>query len=641
MQAALIEEVVGQFVVLKKSGSAYKGLSPFSSEKTPSFFVVPAKGIFKDFSSGKGGNVVNFLMEHEKMTYPESLRWLAAKYGIEIEESEQKSEKEDHTQREALSVVNEFARKFFTDQMRLTDEGRSVGLGYLRQRGFRDDIIERFQCGYCPEGWDTFTQTALRAGHQKELLLQAGLSKERDGNLYDFFRGRVIFPIHNVSGKVIAFGGRILRSDAKAPKYVNSPETELYVKSRTLYGLAQAKNAIVKLENCYLAEGYTDVMALHQAGVENAVASAGTSLTEDQIRVIKRYTNTITVLYDGDSAGIRASFRGIEMILAQGMNVKSVLFPDGEDPDSYARKTGSEEFQRFLTENAKDFIVFKSDLLLAEAQGDPIKRADLIRDIVRTISVVPNQIQRAVYVQQCARLLDMDEAILTAEANRIIIERSKANRPAMAGPATEPLPEPSAPDDSIAATVQPDFPEEIELLRLIVNYGKVKTTVEIMDGEGNVQENDFALAEVLSYQLLTMGIQLRHEKVKKVLEFYRVCLANMRFPEDRELANHPDPEVSALVAGVDNSLHELDPKWESKHNIFTETENMVPKRLVEDIMTRIQKIHIEEEQKEVLAEMTVEGTPDEEVDALQSRYKSLQDRKKVVNRQFGTVILPR
>lgn len=640
MQVAIIEEVVGQFVVLKKSGSSYRGLSPFSNEKTPSFYVVPAKGIFKDFSSGKGGNVVNFLMEHEKMSYPEALKWLAAKYGIEVEETEAKGEKEDHSQREALSIINEFAAKFFSDQMRQTDEGRSVGLGYLRQRGYREDIIERFRCGYCPEGWDTFTKAALEAGYKRELILQAGLAKEKDGNLYDFFRGRVIFPIQNVSGKVIAFGGRILRTDAKAPKYVNSPETELYIKSRTLYGLAQAKNAIVKLDNCYLSEGYTDVMSLHQNGVENAVASAGTSLTEDQIRVIKRYTNNITVLYDGDPAGIRASFRGIDMILAEGMNVKSVLFPDGEDPDSFAQKTSSEEFQKFLADNAKDFIVFKSDLLLAEAKGDPIKRADLIRDIIRTVSVVPNQIQRTVYVQQCARLLDMDEQILMAETNRIIIERTKAKR-------LQERPD-AAPDEPFTSPVEPlltpapkDFPEEKELLRILVNYGKIKTTVETMADDGNVTENHFSLAELVFYEVGRMGLRLRNPVVEKVMEFYRVCLANLRFPEEKELANHPDPEVPALIAAVDSSLYELDPKWESKHGIFTETEDLAPKRMVEEIMTRIRLLRLAEEQKNVLLEMESEGLSDAEIDALQSNYKALQDRKKEVGRYFGTVILPR
>ncbi|MFN5294503.1 MAG: DNA primase, partial [Flavobacteriales bacterium] len=375
-QAAIIEEVIGDFVHLKRSGSAYKGLSPFANEKTPSFFVVPAKGIYKDFSSGKGGNVVDFLMQHEKLSYPEALRWLAAKYQIAIEEDQQSEEQiQEKSEREQLSVVTEFAARYFQEQLHEGEEGRAIGLSYFQERGFRDDIIRKFNLGYCPDKWDAMTQAALAQQYQLPYLVKAGLTRERDGKVYDFFRGRVMFPIHNISGKVIAFGGRTLKAEKDIAKYFNSPESELYVKSNVLYGLHLAKNAIVKHDMCYLVEGYTDVVSMHQAGVENVVASSGTSLTEGQIRLIRRYTPNITILYDGDSAGIKASFRGIDMILKEGMNVRVLLFPDGDDPDSFARKHSSEEIQTFISTHARDFISFKTSLLLEDAGNDPVKRA--------------------------------------------------------------------------------------------------------------------------------------------------------------------------------------------------------------------------------------------------------------------------
>ncbi len=348
-QAAIIEDVVGEFVHLKRSGSAFKGLSPFANEKTPSFFVVPAKGIYKDFSSGKGGNVIDFLMQHEKLSYPEALRWLAARYQIEIEEDAQSDEQQqEKSEREQLSIVSEFANRFFQQQMHETEDGRNIGRSYFEERGFREDIIKKFQLGYCPDKWDSMTKAALEAGYNLEYLKKAGLTRERDGAAYDFFRGRVMFPIHNISGKVIAFGGRTLKAEKDIAKYFNSPESELYIKSNVLYGLHLAKNSIVKNDMCYLVEGYTDVVSMHQAGVENVVSSSGTSLTEGQIRLIRRYTQNITILYDGDSAGIKASFRGIDMILKEGMNFRVLLFPDGDDPDRFSRKHSCVEIQEFI-----------------------------------------------------------------------------------------------------------------------------------------------------------------------------------------------------------------------------------------------------------------------------------------------------
>jgi DNA primase len=640
MQATVIEEVVGQFVVLKKSGSSYKGLSPFNNEKTPSFYVVPSKNIFKCFSSGKGGSAVNFLMEHEKMTYPEALRWLAAKYNIEIEETGAPEEDSvQRTEREALTAIYAYAQRFFQDQMMKTDEGRSIGLGYLRERGFRDDIIERFGCGYSPEEWDAFERTAIKDGHKRELLLKAGLIKEKDGKSYDFFRGRVIFPIHNLTGKVIAFGGRILRTDAKAPKYVNSPETELYVKSRTLYGLFQAKNAITRNDNCYLAEGYTDVMSLHQAGVENAVASAGTSLTEDQIRIIKRFTRNVTVLYDGDPAGIRASFRGIDMILTEGLNVKAVLFPEGDDPDSYSRKIGSEAFRAYLDENAKDFIAFKTDLLLADAQGDPIKRADLIRDIVRSVSVVPNQIQRAVYVQQCARLLDMDEALLMAETNRIITEKIRQGATRIATTTEAAPPEPTESAGRIVEKAEPCYWEEKELLRVLMRHGNVSTKMEVKEGEeGDIAEKEYSLAELMFYEILRGGITFRSTVINELIDRYREVLEKGAFPDTKDFLTIADPEATRLVTDLTVDRYELDPKWEDKHGIHTEQEEVKPRQLADETISKLQMARLKHEQDLILAELNHPEQEESRTGMLMDEYKRIHERRRALGRHYGIVI---
>ncbi|MFM9005400.1 MAG: DNA primase, partial [Flavobacteriales bacterium] len=385
--------------------------------------------MYKDFSSGKGGNVVDFLMQHEKLSYPEALRWLAAKYQIAIEEDQQTEEQlQEKSEREQLSVVTEFAARYFQEQLLEGEEGRAIGLSYFQERGFRDDIIRKFQLGYCPDKWDAMTQAALAQQYQLPYLVKTGLTRERDGKVYDFFRGRVMFPIHNISGKVIAFGGRTLKAEKDIAKYFNSPESELYVKSNVLYGLHLAKNAIVKYDMCYLVEGYTDVVSMHQAGVENVVASSGTSLTEGQIRLIRRYTPIITILYDGDSAGIKASFRGIDMILKEGMNVRVLLFPDGDDPDSFARKHSSDEIQQFIATNARDFISFKTSLLLEDAGNDPVKRAALIRGIVESIALIPDAISRTVYVQECSRLLNMNEQVLLQELNKVIVANFKKEK---------------------------------------------------------------------------------------------------------------------------------------------------------------------------------------------------------------------
>ncbi len=420
-ETARVEEVIGDFVQLKRAGSNFKGLSPFSDERSPSFMVSPAKGIWKDFSSGKGGNAVAFLMEHSHFTYPEAIRYLAKKYNIEIEETEQTDEEKANTDvRESMYLVSEFAKDYFHNTLLHSEEGKAIGLSYFKERGFTGETIKKFALGYSPEAWDAFTKEALGKGYKLEFLESTGLTIPKEDRPFDRFKGRVMFPIQSMSGRILGFGGRILTNDKKAAKYLNSPESEIYHKSKVLYGIFQAKQAIAKLNNCFLVEGYTDVIQFHQTGIENVVASSGTALTPDQIRLINRLTRNITVLFDGDAAGLRASIRGIDLILEEGMNVKVCAFPDGEDPDSFAKKTPYEELVRYLEENSKDFIQFKASLLMNEAKNDPIKKADLIRDMVVSISKIPDRIQREIYIQECSRIMDISEQVLVSTLAQLV-----------------------------------------------------------------------------------------------------------------------------------------------------------------------------------------------------------------------------
>ena len=412
-ETARVDEVISDFVLLKRAGSNFKGLSPFSDERSPSFMVSPAKGIWKDFSSGKGGNAISFVMEHEKFTYPEAIRYLAKKYNIEIEETEQTNEeKEVASEKESLFLVSEFATTYFQDVLTNHEEGKAIGLTYFKERGFTPTTITKFRLGYSPETWDAFTKEALAKGYKLDFLEKTGLTIVGDNKQFDRFKGRVMFPIQSMSGRVLGFGGRILTNDKKAAKYLNSPASDLYDKSKVLYGIYHAKQAIAKLNNCFLVEGYTDVIQMHQAGIENVVASSGTALTPDQIRLINRLTKNITVLFDGDAAGLRASLRGIDLILEEGMNVKVCTFPDGDDPDSFAKKTPLDQLTKYLDEQAMDFIQFKASLLMKEAKNDPIKKSEVIRDMVQSISKIPDRIKREIYVQECSRIMDISEDVL-------------------------------------------------------------------------------------------------------------------------------------------------------------------------------------------------------------------------------------
>ena len=420
-ETARVEEVIGDFVNLKRAGSNFKGLSPFSDERSPSFMVSPAKGIWKDFSTGKGGNSVKFLMEHSQFTYPEAIRYLARKYNIEIEETEQTdAEKAITDVRESMYLVSEFAKEYFHNTLLHSEEGKAIGLSYFKERGFTNETIKKFSLGYSPETWDALTKEALGKGYKLEFLESTGLTIAREDRPFDRFKGRVMFPIESMSGRVLGFGGRILTNDKKAAKYLNSPESDIYHKSKVLYGIFQAKQSIAKLNNCYLVEGYTDVIQFHQAGIENVVASSGTALTPDQIRLVNRLTKNITVLFDGDAAGLRASIRGIDLILEEGMNVRVCAFPDGEDPDSFARKNSHDDLVAYLESNSKDFIQFKASILMNEAKNDPIKKADLIRDMVTSISKIPDRIQREVYLQECARIMDISEQVLVSTLAQLI-----------------------------------------------------------------------------------------------------------------------------------------------------------------------------------------------------------------------------
>lgn len=471
-ETARLEEVIGDFVQLKKSGSNFKGLSPFTDERTPSFMVSPVKQIWKDFSSGKGGNVVAFLMEHEHFSYPEAIRYLAKKYNIEIEETEQNdAQKAAASARESMYLVSSYANTFFQEALWETAHGKAVGLSYFRERGFTDQTISDFQLGYSPDNWSALTDAAIKAGYQLEFLEKTGLTIAKEDKKFDRFKGRVMFPIHSMSGRVLGFGGRILAKDKKAAKYMNSPESDIYNKSKVLYGLYQSKQSIAKADNCFLVEGYTDVIQMHQSGVKNVVSSSGTALTPEQIRLIRRLTPNITVLFDGDAAGLRASLRGVDLILEAGMNVRVCSFPEGEDPDSFARAHDKEEVERFLAENAKDFIQFKAALLVNEAAQDPIKKSETIREMVQSIAKIPDPIKQEVYVRSCAALMEVSEEVLFATLAQTAHKKT----------AIKPLSQPKQPMAVVPSSmpeVNTRFELEKNIIKILLQHGQEEVVFE-------------------------------------------------------------------------------------------------------------------------------------------------------------------
>tara|TARA_B110000091_G_scaffold214422_1_gene267744 strand:+ start:1650 stop:3614 length:1965 start_codon:yes stop_codon:yes gene_type:complete len=586
LAATNIEEVVGEYVNLKRSGRQLRALSPFANEKTPSFYVVPEKQIFKDFSTGKGGNAVSFLMEHEHFTYPEALRFLAKKYNIELEEEEYTTEqKEAENERESLYIVTQYAQEYFDRQLQETDEGKSVGLGYFKQRGFTPETIETFSLGYSPNSWDAFTNAAKDKGYKKEFLEKTGLvkkSSKRENHYYDGFKGRVMFPIHNLSGRPIGFGARTLVTDKKAPKYLNSPESLIYNKSGILYGIFQAKSEIIKNDNCFLVEGYTDVISFHQSGIKNVVASSGTSLTSGQIKLIKRYSHNITVLYDGDEAGIKASFRGVNMILEEGMNVKLVIFPDGEDPDSFARSHDPEELAEYVKENAKDFIVTKTEILLKGTGNDPILKAGLIKDIVESIAKIPDAIARSVYVKECSTLLDIEEETLFNELGKIRnAEISKSARkldhnqyeaPLGVVPKNKPL---EAFESNIEA-------QEKDLLRILINYGDQNITVEQeSEKEEKEEEVEVGVAPYVLHELANDDLKMSNPEHTEILNAL-IEMVEKDAWNVQSILHHENPKISNLAAGLITSKYEL-AKWELRQiRVADETKKL--KRAVDSAL---------------------------------------------------------
>jgi DNA primase len=575
--AARVEEVVSDFVTLRKRGVNYIGLCPFHNEKTPSFTVSPAKGIFKCFGCGKAGNAVKFIMEHEHYSYPEALKYVAKKYGIEVEEAELTTEeKQQMDERDGFFALNTFISNYFQTMLSDSEEGKAVGLSYFKERDFLESTIKKFQLGYAPDAWDIYSKHAIANGYSKEVLVKTGLSIDKGNRLMDRFRGRVMFPIHNLTGKVIGFGGRILSKEKSTAKYVNSPESDIYNKSKSLYGIFFARNAIVKQDNCFLVEGYTDVISLHQAAIENVVASSGTSLTVDQIKLIKRFTPNITILYDGDAAGIKASFRGIDLILYQGMNVKIVLFPEGEDPDSYARSHTGSELADFVKKEAVDFIKFKTRLLLDETLGDPTAKVKLIKEIVQTIAHIPDAINRTVYIQECSTLMEIPEQTLMNELNKML--REKYRKSLREQPGEEVAVETGMKQRiSKQMEINPfDISEhEKQVVRLILLYGAEKITIReiIQDelGEEVEGEHEESVAQYILQNLEDDGIRFENDLYNRIVDEVKAFMQGGSLPGEHYFVNHQDEKLASMAVSIIASPYELSANW-GKNKIYVKQE---------------------------------------------------------------------
>ena len=644
LDAAQIYDVVSEFVTLRKRGASYVGLCPFHDDKTPSFHVSPAKGVCKCFACGKGGNAVHFIMEHEQMSYPEALRFLAKKYNIEIKERElSDEEKLAQNERESLFVVNQFARDYFRNILHNHVEGRSVGMAYFRSRGFRDDIIDKFQLGYCTESHDAMANEALQKGYKKEYLIKTGVCYEtEDGRLRDRFWGRVIFPVHTLSGKIVAFGGRVLANATKGVKvkYVNSPESEIYHKSHELYGIYFAKQAIVKQDRCYLVEGYTDVISMHQAGVENVVSSSGTALTSGQIRMIHRFTNNMTVLYDGDAAGIKASIRGIDMLLEEGMNIKVCLLPDGEDPDSFARKHNATEFQTYISEHETDFIRFKTHLLLSEAGKDPIKRAELISSLVQSISVIPEAIVRDVYIKECAQLLHVEDKLLVNEVAKRREKQAEKAQPSTStsAPANE-QPPVAVPEDAYSSFIPQEGKEGREfykyerlILQMVVRYGERQIGVS-EDENGN--EEGTSVIEFVISQLKEDDLSFHNPQHRQMLSEAMEHLHDKDFTAERFFLTHPDPAISKLSVELISNRYQLS-KYHSKGQQILSDEDRLPE-LVSTLMVNFKYAIVSEELKHMLSALQdpAIASDNAKCNEIMTRYSELSKIQSIMAKLLG------
>lgn len=627
-----IVEVVGDFVKLKKTGANFKGLSPFSNEKTPSFFVSPAKGIFKCFSSGIGGNAVTFLMEHEKLSYPEALRYLAKKYNIEIIEKELTEEEiKEKDKRESLLSVTEYAKNTFIDWLWNREEGKAIGMSYFKERGFREAVIKKFQLGYSYETRDAFTKTAIDKGYKLEYLTDTGLTIDKGGYQFDRFNARVIFPIHSLSGQVLGFGGRLLKKDEKAAKYLNSPESEIFHKSNVLYGLYFAKQNIIKEDKCYLVEGYTDVISLHQSGIENVVASSGTALTKDQVRLISRFTKNVTVLYDGDEAGIKASLRGIDLILEEGLNVKVLLLPEGEDPDSFVQKNSNAELLNFIKENETDFIKFKTSLLAKDAENDPVKRATLITDVVRSIAVIPDNIIRSVYIRECSKILDIDENLLYSETYKI--RRNKASEQAKKVSYYPDLQTQKKKNkQQVTFDIETEYLHEKDLISLLLNYGN--NSIYFSEDDQPVVVN-YVVNEIRNDEL-----QFQHPVYKLIFE--EICLFIDRDEKlnPQYFVTHTNVDISRICVDLMTSNYELSEIWKKKE-VHLETEEMRLKEIVPAMVTAFKNKKvlslISDAQDEI--QKAQKENDMESIVLIQQRFMVLNDLKKRISKNLGDRII--
>ncbi|MDH3321928.1 MAG: DNA primase [Flavobacteriaceae bacterium] len=610
-ETSRVEEVIGDFVNLKKAGANFKGLSPFVDEKTPSFMVSPVKQIWKDFSTGKGGNAIAFLMEHEHYSYPEAIKYLARKYNIEIEETEQSDEQKKHAdERESMYLVSEFAKNYFHENLFNSEKGKAIGFTYFKERGFTDETIKKFELGYALDEWTAFTDTAISKKYELEYLDKTGLTIVKENKKFDRFKGRVIFPIQSMSGRVLGFGGRTLLTDKKVAKYLNSPESIIYHKSKILYGIYQAKQSIAKENNCYLVEGYTDVISMFQSGIQNVVASSGTALTSDQIRLVNRLTPNITVLFDGDAAGIRASIRGIDLILEQGMNVKVVTFPDGEDPDSFAKSRSTEDLKKYLEDHAQDFIQFKTSLLLEGAKNDPIKKAELIRDIVASISKIPNNIQKELYVQECANIMGVSEKVLFDELSQNL---KKEEREASKKQAT-----PSTPFTGVKKAVKPVekidqlFSLEKKIIEILLLYGNHEVDFVDYISEFNEKGKKIIKKEVYSNIVSNeIYVHLQEDEIEFTTPiflkiYYEIIhLLNQEQKITADLfTNHENTEISAAVTNIlmDEEQHVLS-DWE-RHDILVKTKESNLAKLVTDVLYNLRRILISQKINELRASVS-------------------------------------
>ena len=639
-----VEEVIGDFVQLKRAGSNYKGLSPFSNERTPSFMVSPVKQIWKDFSSGKGGNAIAFLMEHEHFTYPEAIRYLAKKYHIDIEETEQSNEeKAQADERESLYIVSEYAQQYFQDTLFNTEAGKAIGMTYFKERGFSEETIQKFRLGFSPDEWTAFTDNALAKGYQLEFLEKTGLTIVNGDRKFDRFKGRVMFPIHSMSGRVLGFGGRILTNDKKQAKYLNSPESEIYHKSKVLYGIFFAKQAIAKADNCYLVEGYTDVIQMHQKGIENVVASSGTALTQDQIRLIHRLTPNITVLYDGDAAGLRASIRGVDLILEQGMNVKVCTFPDGDDPDSFARKTAYEDLVLYLENNATDFIRFKASLLMQEAQNDPIKKAETIRDMVESISKIPDLIKREVYVRECATIMDISEQVLFSTLAQILkkdfYEGQKVERKQSTMQVVQ------TPEETQKRTINRLEVLEHDLIKILLSKGNedcvFTDTILVEEENGDLKEKQvqqtLKVYEKVFLELQEDEIEFANPDFKQIYDQLMTMFQEDASYDVSRLANELPVELSAKVSDLEmeDEFRHLD-NW-LKRDIVAKEKDRDLNRIISDIILNIRLLLIMHLINN-LAEKTRTEITDEERKSIMEEVIGYNQLKTILGKRLNVIV---